>query len=170
MPLHDCPYSFQELASDVLPGLMAKLRQHMEQPCSALVVLNDAGVIPDVRGAYVWLVGTKPIYVGIANRLRRRIKDHLCPDPSRANLAVRMAAKHLGVPISKAKRHPGFTQAFLDAQSTLAQARIAFVEVPNPLVLYLFEPFCAMALDTSEFNRFDTLQILSPRPITRVTS
>ena len=55
-------------------------------------------------------------------------------------------------------------------QLTLAQARIAFVEVPNPLVLYLFEPFCAMALDTSEFNRFDTLQILSPRPITRVTS
>ena len=31
------------------------------------------------------------------------------------------------------------------------------------LVLYLFEPYCAMALDTHEFNRFDTLQILAPQ-------
>ena len=163
MPLHDCPYSFHELANDVLPRLMTKLREQMEQPCNASTALNDPEAIPDVRGAYVWLMKGKPIYVGIANKLRRRIKDHLRPDPSRANLAARMAARQLGVAISTVKRHQGFADAFTDAQAMLAQAQLAFVEIPNPLVLYFFEPYCAMELDTSEFNRFDTLQILSPR-------
>lgn len=40
---------------------------------------------------------------------------------------------------------------------------IAYLEIENSMVLYLFEPYCAMELDTAEFNRFDTLQILSPR-------
>ena len=164
MPLHDCPFSFQELATNVLPEIMASLREKMEQPCRASNAQGSASSIPDTRGAYVWLVAGKPIYVGIANRLRRRIKDHLSPDPSRANLAVRMAAQWLGVPVSTVKRQPGFEQAFVQAQSTLAQAHLAFIEIPNPLVLYLFEPYCAMELDTSDFNRFDTLQILSPRP------
>jgi len=170
MPLHDCPYSFQELAADVLPELMASLRERMEQPCKASNVQGSASSIPDARGAYVWLVAGKPVYVGIANRLRRRIKDHLSPDPSRANLAVRMAAQQLGVPVSTVKRQPGFAQAFVQAQSTLAQAHLAFIEIPNSLVLYLFEPYCAMALDTGDFNRFDTLQILSPRPNHRIPS
>ncbi|HQQ71852.1 MAG TPA: hypothetical protein PLL92_16290, partial [Alicycliphilus sp.] len=100
----------------------------------------------------------------IANRLRRRIMDHLCADPSRANLAVRMAAKQLGIAVSHVKRHAGFAAAFAGAQNELAKASFAFIEISNPLVLYLFEPYCAMQLDTGEFNRFDTLQILSPRP------
>ena len=164
MPLHDCPFSFQALANEVLPGLMEALQEQMKQPCKASALLNDNRVIPDSRGAYVWLVQDTPIYVGITNRLRRRIKDHLVPDPSRANLAVRMAAKELDMAVSATKRHAGFAQAFVNAQSTLAQAQLAWTEIPNSLVLYLFEPYCAMALDTHEFNRFDTLQILAPRP------
>lgn len=167
MPLHDCPFNFQELANEVLPALMLQLRERMEQPHEGIVALHDFALIPEVRGAYVWLVEGKPIYVGIANKLRRRIRDHLCPDPSRANLAVRMAARHLGVTLSSVKRSPEFQMAFTHAQSILAQASFAFMEIPNSMVLYLFEPFCAMELDTSDFNRFDTLQILSPRPVSR---
>ena len=164
MTLHNCPFSFQELANEVLPTLMESVQAQMKQPCEASRLINDSLVIPDVRGAYVWLVQGQPIYVGIANRLRRRIKDHLTLDPSRANLAVRMAAKELAVAVSAAKRHGSFAPAFANAQSTLKQAQVAWIEIPNSLVLYLFEPYCAMALDTHEFNRFDTLQILAPRP------
>ena len=33
---------------------------------------------------------------------------------------------------------------------------VAFVEIPNPLELYLFEAYCAIALDTSEWNTIRT--------------
>ncbi|AVO50373.1 hypothetical protein C6568_14830 [Melaminivora suipulveris] len=163
MPLHDCRFSFQELANVELPALMLQLRERMEQPHRGTAALHGDAVVPDARGAYIWIVEGKRVYVGIANRLRRRIRDHVCADPSRANLAVRMAAKHLGLPVSAVKRSPEFQTAFAQAQSVLTQASFACIEIPNPLVLYLFEPFCSMELDTGDFNRFDTLQILSPR-------
>jgi hypothetical protein len=163
MPLHDCPYSFEEIAQQILPSLMSHLTERMTAPRSGSEVLSTPNCVPDKRGAYVWMIDGKPIYVGIANRLRQRIKGHLCADPSKANLAVRMAAKQLGVPVSKVKNYPDFEKAFSKALTTLAGANLAFIEIDNPLVLYLFEPYCAMQLDTSDFNRFDTLQILSPR-------
>lgn len=165
MPLHDCPHSFNEIALQILPALMARLKEQMAVACSATQVTQNPDFIPNTRGAYVWIVQGKPIYVGIANNLRRRIKDHLCTDASRANLAVRMAAKYLGVPISRVKRHSDFEAAFSAVRVGLANAQFAFIEIDNPLILYFFEPYCAMQLDTSEFNRFDTLQILAPRPV-----
>lgn len=103
-----------------------------------------------------------PIYVGIAKNMRRRVLDHLSGNPAKANLAVRMTAKALGVGLRMIKDHADFETGMEIAAARLYEAGVAWVEIQNPLKMYLFEPYCAMRLDTTEFNFFDTLQILAP--------
>jgi len=161
--LHGCTHSFSQLANEVLPDLMAKLRERMAVAPPLRSLPDPFEVIPNARGAYVWMISGNPIYVGITNRLQRRVRDHVTGDPSRANLAVRMAAKALGTPTSRVKKHANFEPAFRAAREALMDGAVAYLEIENSMVLYLFEPYCAMELDTADFNRFDTLQILSPR-------
>ncbi len=51
---------------------------------------------------------------------------------------------------------PAFRAAFEEAQTLLRGCTVAFIEIPNPLELYLFEAYCAMELDTCEWNTFRT--------------
>jgi hypothetical protein len=51
---------------------------------------------------------------------------------------------------------PAFREAFTEAQTLLRECSVAFIEIPNPLELYLFEAYCATALDTCEWNTFRT--------------
>lgn len=74
-----------------------------------------------------------------------------------------MAAKSLGVSLSSIKRHPAFDSEFRATQQRLLDGNVAWVVIDNPLEMYIFEPYCAMKLDTCEYNYFDTLQILSPK-------
>ena len=104
-----------------------------------------------------------PLYVGIAKTCGGAYKDHLSGNPSRANLAVRMAARNLGVGLSAIKRHAQFDSVFESAKHRLLDCEVAWVGIPNPLEMYIFEPYCAMKLDTCEYNFFDTLQILTPK-------
>jgi len=161
--LHSCTHSFSQLADEILPDLMAKLQGRMTAAPPLRSLSDPFELIPNARGTYVWMISGNPIYVGITNQLRRRVRDHVAGDPSRANLAVRMAANALGTSTSQVKRHVGFKSAFGAAREALMDGAIAYLEIENSMVLYLFEPYCAMELDTAEFNRFDTLQILSPR-------
>lgn len=57
--------------------------------------------------------------------------------------------------------------AFESAHARLLNCGVGWVEIANPLEMYIFEPYCAMRLDTHEFNFFDTLQILAPARNTR---
>lgn len=143
---------------------MSQLRQRMEAPLAASVLVDRPDLVPDARGAYVWMLDGSAIYVGIANKLQRRVQDHLNGDPSRANLAVRIAAQSLECSLNRVKRHSNFDRAFADAKLRLRSGSVAHLEIENPMTLYLFEPFCAMELDTCIYNFFDTLQILSPKP------
>lgn len=143
---------------------MQCLRERMQSPVAASNILERTEIIPPVRGAYVWMLDRSPIYVGIANNLRKRIAQHMLADPSGANLAVRVAARALGCSLRVVKRQASFGSAFLDARSRLRAGDIAYLEIENSLELYLFEPYCAMELDTITYNFFDTLQIVSPKP------
>ena len=49
-----------------------------------------------------------------------------------------------------------FRAAFNEAQALLRTCTVAFIEIPNPLEQYLFEAYCAMELDTAEWNTFRT--------------
>lgn len=162
MSLHGCPHSFEALALHVFPERFDQLATVIEHPLDLDSFAIRPIDVPIDPGCYVVIERGIPIYVGIAKNIRRRLTDHFSRDPSRANLSVRMAAKELSVPLSKIKRHEQFDRAFESACVRLLNCGAAWVEIANPLEMYIFEPYCAMRLDTHEFNFFDTLQILAP--------
>ncbi len=51
---------------------------------------------------------------------------------------------------------PVFRTAFDQAKALLRDCSAAFIDIENPLELYLFEAYCAMELDTCEWNTFRT--------------
>jgi len=163
MSLHNCKHSFEQLALIVFPRMLTELRHVMELPVHFSDVLSIPKRIPESSGCYVVMTEGSVFYVGIAKNLRRRLRQHLLADPSGANLAVRMAAKALSEKVSRVKKHADFEAAFSRAKEKLMQSTVAFIEIENPLEMYIFEPYCAMAFNTGEFNYFDTLQILNPK-------
>ncbi len=61
---------------------------------------------------------------------------------------------------SHAMRDTEFQMRFQESRNYLMSLTTAFVEIANPLELYLFEPYCAMELrtgfDTGGWNTFLT--------------
>lgn len=51
---------------------------------------------------------------------------------------------------------PAFQAHFSNARAYIAGLSVAFIEIINPLELYLFEAYCAMELDTAKWNTFET--------------
>jgi hypothetical protein len=49
-----------------------------------------------------------------------------------------------------------FQRHFAAAKARLATHRVAYVVIRNPLELYIFEAYAAMALDTARWNTFET--------------
>ncbi|MDI6901536.1 MAG: hypothetical protein QMC79_07600, partial [Anaerosomatales bacterium] len=53
-----------------------------------------------------------------------------------------------------------FRERFEESRAYVKSLHAAFVEIANPLELYLFEPYCAMQLDTGfeagGWNTFET--------------
>ncbi len=164
MALHNCPHSFEQLATDVLPELHRQLAGRMRDSQTVQNLLSIPELLPNAQACYVFADDQRAIYVGITKNLRRRIFDHIGDDTSRANLALRIAAKNLAMPLRQIKLAPSFKEAFSDARDYLKECRLSWIEIPDAMSLYLIEPYLAMMLDTHEYNMFDTLQILSPRP------
>jgi predicted GIY-YIG superfamily endonuclease len=163
---HGCQYSFEELSAVVLPRLLSELMSVATTSASLKDHLqNQLLVLPKSRACYVFFEHEKPLYVGISRNLRSRVKQHLSNNRTQANLCVRFAAKSLDVKVSEAIKMDDFQQHFENARERLLGCSIAWVEVEDAMTLYLLEPFVAMKLDTQAFNRFDSLQILSPRSL-----
>ncbi len=53
-------------------------------------------------------------------------------------------------------KDPGFMQSFEEAKAKICDMYVAWIEIKNPLVLYLFEAYAAMELNTKEWNTFET--------------
>jgi len=49
-----------------------------------------------------------------------------------------------------------FKAQFEAAKIYIRALNVAYVRIDNPLVLYVFEPYCAMHYDTAEWNTFET--------------
>lgn len=161
---HGCRLSFEELANDALPKLFDALIDRNKEAKTLTSHLSETlNHLPKNRACYVFYEGERPLYVGISRNLRDRVKQHLSARPSQANLCVRFAASALGLTVSQAVISEHFQEQFRLANARLLTCTISWIEVDDAMTLYLLEPFVAMKLDTQEFNRFDTLQILSPR-------
>ncbi len=110
------------------------------------------GLDHDPMGCYVLLDSGKPVYVGISRGVIKRLMDHVRGgDHFTATLAYRIAStRHPhGTTASLAMQAPEFRARFDESRSYLLSLDVAFVEIGNPLELYVFEPYCAMELDTS---------------------
>ena len=113
----------------------------------------------DFFGCYVLLREGKPFYVGISRTVDQRLRQHVTGNTHfDASLAYLMATAKTGHDMSRsnAMKDTAFRMAFAKARALLRDCRVAFIEIENPLDLYLFEAYCAMELDTCEWNTFRT--------------
>lgn len=169
MAIDDCSHSFVELAQTMLPRLMSQMRQCITSPrpiADFLVprqglktLLRAHGRVTDFPGCYVLLERDKPLYVGISRKVFRRLWYHARGTKHfTATLAYSIAAHAFvsDLPRSARMADPDFLTRFTVAKQRIQKCNFAFVEITNDLVLYLFEAYCAMELDTSEWNTFRT--------------
>ncbi|KIA82010.1 hypothetical protein QR66_01610 [Chromobacterium piscinae] len=136
-----------ELARFAQPGVAEK------------TLTRQLGLSSDFSGCYVLLEQGRPFYVGISRGIIKRLRQHVTDKTHfGASLAYKMASQTVGHQLTRdeAMQDPLVAQAFTDAQKRLIASDVAFIRIDNPLELYLFEAYCAMQLDTAEWNTFRT--------------
>ena len=169
MAIDGCKHSFAELAGNVLPGYMAELRRCIANPVAlsefavegvgVRTLLARLRLDTDVSGCYVLLEAGRQIYVGISRGVLQRLRQHVRGTTHfDASLAYRIATARQphNQTRSAAMADAAFHARFRVAQTYLRGLQAAFVEIDNPVELYLFEAFAAMELDTCDGNTFAT--------------
>ena len=169
MTIDGCNNSFDVLASEVLPARMERMREAIRQPHRMAdyavrgdgpkTILKRLNKQEDFSGCYVFLDDNTPIYVGISRSLVQRLLYHVKgADYYTATLAYRMArAEHGNAQTAKeAMKDADFMRLFGAKKDFLKTLRVAFIEMNDPIEMYLFEVYCAMQLDTSNWNSFRT--------------
>ena len=169
MPIDNCPHSFQHLAAIRLPELMQLMRMRMAQAQPMRIfarpglgeksLARELNLSGDFPGCYVLLENNRPLYVGISRGILKRLRQHVLGKTHfDASLAYLMASRTVGHELtrSEAMLHPEVKAAFDSAQARLRAMSAAFIEIRNDLEIYLFEAYCAMELDTAEWNTFRT--------------
>ena len=173
MPIDGCHRTFDELARVVLPAYMARMRESMTAPTpmsdfavkgrGPVALREQLGLHDDPRGCYVLMERNKPVYVGISKHVIARLMEHVRgSDHLTATLVYRIAAmRHPhGMTAANAMKDDGFKARFEETREYLKSLNVAFIEIENPLELYLFEAYCALELDTSfdagGWNSFET--------------
>jgi hypothetical protein len=169
MPIDNCSYTFHELAAAILPRYLAALREQLQtcRPMSEFAVpgkgpaalARDCELTADCGGCCVLVKDGVPFYVGISRRLLSRLRQHVIGRGHEdATLAYEMAHHQypdLGTR-TQAMADPAFRLAFEAAKAELRGCAVAFVRIDNAVERHLFEVYCAMTLDTHEWNSFET--------------
>jgi hypothetical protein len=127
------------------------MSEFSQQGVGVATLLKRISLESDPPACYVLIDRGRPVYVGISKAVINRLRGHVRGrDHLTATLAYRMAAtKHPHSKIaSEAMKDPKFRKRFIEQQDYLRSLNVAFIEIPNPLVLHIFEAYCAMELDT----------------------
>jgi len=169
MPIDACTSTFAEMAETILPHDMARLRAALAAPfpmssfCKdgfgVKAILSELRRSSDFSGCYVLLREGKAFYVGISRTVVQRLRQHVTGKTHYdASLAYQMATEKTGHKMKRADamQDEAVRTAFSQAKALLRDCSVAFIEIDNPLELYLFEAYCAMELDTCEWNTFRT--------------
>ncbi len=171
MPIDGCTSTFMKVATAVLPKYMEAIRVAMRNPhrmtefCKPGVgvktIAKNLNIVGgDFSGCYVLLRrDSKPLYVGISRGVMGRLRQHVTGTTHfDASLAYQMACKRVPHNMRRgaAMEDPIFRKAFDEAKRLLVGSSVAFIEIRNDLELYLFEAYCAMKLNTCEWNTFRT--------------
>jgi hypothetical protein len=171
MAIDDCRYTFLELAVDILPKHMDRMRTALKNPWpmqmfaikgeGKTTVLRRLERDSDFPGCYVLLDRDReePVYVGISRTIVQRLLQHVKGTTHYdASLAYKMASEENSRFKSRkeAMANCDFRALFENKKAYLASLDTAFIEISNDLELHLFEAYCAMELDTCEWNTFQT--------------
>jgi hypothetical protein len=169
MPIDECKHAFCDLATTVLPDHMRRLRDAMKRPVQASLfaeanrgpktIAKQLQLTGDFGGCYIFLDAGRAIYAGISRSVLARIRQHLCGKTHfDASLAYRMAKRKMPTRLRRgeAMEDTAFRKIFDERQAYLRSLHVCFIRIENNLEIYLFEAFCSMELDTSEWNTFRT--------------
>ncbi len=169
MAIDDCPYSFEELAVEILPAYFEELQKKISAPLEMAMfaqkgvgkktILKSLNKSSDFPGCYVLIENGKPIYVGISRSIVQRLLQHVKGTTHfDASLAYRIASKMKlhGKQRNVAMTDPDFKNEFEKSKKYLKSLKVAFIQINNDLEIYLFEAYCAMKLDTAQWNTFKT--------------
>ncbi|WP_062058738.1 GIY-YIG nuclease family protein [Cellvibrio sp. OA-2007] len=169
MPINQYEHDFNNLVNVDFKKYVSELEKLLESPIAmsefaikgvgVVSIVKKLGLTEDFSGLYVLLEKTKPIYVGISRSVIQRLRQHVRGTTHfDASLAYRIASKNMNhsKTRSEAMESEEFKKEFNAAQLYLRGLNVAYVNIANPLALYVFEPFCAMKYDTEEWNTFET--------------
>ena len=169
MAIDDCQYSFNELANKVMPVRMKDLRYRMQEPIAMAEfgatgvgtsgILTKLGLKKDFKGCYVLIDRGRSIYVGISQNVIQRLQQHVKGKTHYdASLAYRMAAANNphSTTRSGAMHNDAFKDSFMRSKDYIRTLAVAYIEITNPVELYLFELYCTMELNTDQWNTFKT--------------
>lgn len=145
-----------------------------EEMHKLLKKLNDAPLLsreqldktPD-NGLYAFFENGQPIYVGISgkNRMKKRIMGHgrKSGGHNSATFAFNIAKKdagRLGINIKEKRsvleEKPEFAEIYDRAKDRVSKMLVKCVEINDPNYRALFEIYAALALNTMEYNSFET--------------
>ena len=122
-------------------------------------LIKELNLQKDFKGCYVMYEKNEPFYVGISRCVVSRLRQHVRGNTHfEATLAYRIAKKEFPHKSTRdeAMKDPGFIEQFNYAKERIGRMHVVFVEIEDPLALYIFEPYCAMKYKTSEWNTFET--------------
>jgi predicted GIY-YIG superfamily endonuclease len=167
MLIDGCPHSFKQLADEMLPSDMTRMRVALASslPMKNLVKGGKASILRELKkradfpGCYVLIENDTPFYVGISRGVVARLIQHVRGKTHfDASLAYRMACTSSPHKLrrSEAMKDAAFSRAFQSEQQRIRNMRAAVIEIREDLELYLFEVYCALELGTAEHNSFRT--------------
>jgi hypothetical protein len=169
MTIDNYAESFDYLVNSDFPRYMAFLQNAINNPVQmGDFAIDGVGLVglcrqfsheSDFPGCYILLDLGVPIYVGISRAVLQRLRQHVRGTTHfDASLAYRIAAEAMPHTHTRAKAMDleEFKAQFDSAKNYLRGLQVAYVRIDNPLVLYVFEPYCAMKFGTSRWNTFET--------------
>jgi predicted GIY-YIG superfamily endonuclease len=166
MAIDGCVFTFQQLAQEVLPNDMKRMRAAIAAPMrmelvtgGRRAVLNHFGRPKDFSGCYVLVEKGQPFYVGISRKVVSRLTQHVKGKThSDASLAYAMACHCCEHSMRRAKAMADkvFLAAFEQERTRIRNMDVAVIEIDNPVELYLFEVYAALELRTATHNTFRT--------------
>ena len=116
--------------------------------------------IPEEPGVYVFYADGKPLRVGTAQDLRKRVRKHHTGNHQNAAFAKRLAREETRIKGSyqegwdeQVEKHPQLGKAFEEAKEKIRTMSLAWLEVPEADCRYLLEFYAAKELQTP-YNDF----------------
>ncbi len=169
MAIDKCKHSFKELSKTLLPGYMTEMQNRIASPISMsefskkgvgkATALKNLKLQKDFSGCYVLIESKHPMYVGISRSVISRLLQHAKGTTHYdASLAYRIANHGIQHYLSRTNvmKMDIFKQRFNKAKEKTSKMNVAYVNIDNDLEIYLFEAYCAMELDTKQWNTFAT--------------